>query len=925
MTGAGEYVSSNVSGAKLEHTNSVRRIRSLRRLFSPKQLRAVLNKKSPPLPPPPPPDFVSENPETPCISLISRLPNELLILVLELAKEAMETRISELRFNSTPAGITSHPWLALTLVCRHWRTLILTTQSFWRVVEFCSYQATRLRIERSGSASIEVGHSDNSLEPNIPDRDKILSLLFANVERARCLCFFGPCARRFLQEVAPYRITPALEVLRLQCSDTSDVLCDAFISDVSKLCIVDLGGIYALPTSRVFSSSVTSLSLSSHNLWNFERFTFPTMISILQRMPKLEELVLDNMLQGDSCVSEPVHLPRLETFRLNTHSFTQIGSFMQHLELPSSTSIFCRACCHRREDAVSSVSALVHPRSFSRFHISYTGTEIGLYGHFGTSCPDDDKEHTAVGSFSLHIQVQFLQPSHIPVIIFDLLSLLNISLTCVRKLTVVACDSWTSFDWAPLLTPFDAVEEISIRGSRAKWPLFVPALAKTVPVSSSEEDLRFLCPHLRLLGFVQCTCSWHTCATSQLNPTFLDRLADALEMRRTQSGRRMVKVTIGRKTRYHHEEEDMNEDEEFKYSPIEERPLYASKLHTIELSGVSVQSTSIVFSSNVTHLSLQSYDLPSVERFTIPSMLSALQKMPRLETLSLSSMLRWGDGDGDGSSGVHLPQLKTLRLYTHSLRQIYRFMQHLEVPSSTALYYYCRCDNVQDVASAVPILPHPRPFSGFHISFAGREFAMRGYYDTTTSDEPGEQLNPVPGPGPTPGTFDLCICADFLISAPRPMGMSSLPALFEGSLARVRKLTVETCEPPPAIDLAPLLAPFDTLDEVAIASSCATWHRFATALADTVPSAEQSRLGCPRLRKVSFVDCACRWHEGAVLELAFFGTLADALEMRSARGARMCEVVDSGEVVRVEELKAMNSKSGSGRRTAKWKGVLWHQ
>ncbi|KAA1477568.1 hypothetical protein DENSPDRAFT_613546 [Dentipellis sp. KUC8613] len=487
----------------------------------------------------------------PCIPPISRLPNEILILILEFAKQAMETRISKLHFNSTPAGITSHPWLALTLVCQRWRTLILNTQSFWRTIEFCSFRATQVLLERSGGASIEVGYSDNFLEPQSPEREQILCLLFDNVERARSLWFFGPCARRFLQTVAPVHDAPALEVLRLQLNDTSETLCDNFISDTSKLRRVELGGINVLPSSRVFASNVTSLSLNSLSTLNFERFSFATMFSILQKMPQLEELALDDMLHdSDGGTCEPLCLPRLKTFRFNTHSLAQNGRFMQYLELPSSTCIFCRVRCLRREDAVSSLSALVHPRPFSRFHVSYTGAEIGLYGHSETPQHPDD----TTGSFSLHVQVQFMRPFHIPVILSNLLSLLSPSLARVRRLTVGACDSRTGFDWAPLLTRFAAVTELSVRGACAKWSLFVPALTYPVPVPvpvSVREGPQFLCPRLRVLGFVQCTCSWHTCARSRLDPEFPQRIAAALEMRRAQSGaqsRIVVRLTVGGET-----------------------------------------------------------------------------------------------------------------------------------------------------------------------------------------------------------------------------------------------------------------------------------------------------------------------------------------------------------------------------------------
>ncbi|KAA1477569.1 hypothetical protein DENSPDRAFT_613572 [Dentipellis sp. KUC8613] len=525
------------------------RMRSLRQSLYLKQIRAVLIKEPPPAP-------VFEDPEAAArVSFISRLPNELLLHILEFVKRDAEFRIPDLHIQGPPAGIASHVWINLTLVCRKWHTLILTTQSFWRVIESCSYQATKVHIERSGNTEIEISYSDSYLEADISNRDATLSLLFANIERARSLWLFGTCSRRFLREVAPYRATPALQFLRLQIcepykfsglQDKSDHLCDAFISDVSKLRGVDLGGINVTPTSRIFSRTLTSLSLESFNLPHVGRFTFSTMVSLLQKMPNLEALTLKNMLRGDNDVLEPLRLPLLRKFHLCTFSYVQICSFMQHLELPPSTNITCRCWCNTPEDLVSSLPALPRPRPFSKFHISCTGSEVGLHGRFDPIQPTGRQLPASSGTFSLHIWAEFFQSVHVPALILSLLRPLNDSLTCVNKLSVMAVGTPTNFDWAPLFRPFDAVDEISIRGASTEWHLFAHALAKTVPVPSSEEDLRFMCPRLRALSFAEHVCEWHTAAKSkvQLHPTFFDALANALEMRRAYGGR-VSEVTIG--------------------------------------------------------------------------------------------------------------------------------------------------------------------------------------------------------------------------------------------------------------------------------------------------------------------------------------------------------------------------------------------
>ncbi|KAA1477567.1 hypothetical protein DENSPDRAFT_885210 [Dentipellis sp. KUC8613] len=301
---------------------------SLRKLLSPKEHLSVLSKESPsPAITVIPDNSSSETPP------ISRLPDDLLLLILESTKRATDTDTdtdtkAHLRLEAAPAGLVLR-WLVLLLVCRRWHALIRNTYAFWRDISFCSYARAQLCLARSGGASIDVSYADSvemcAAEKDSPDT---LRLLMDNIGRTRSLWLAGPCVQRFMCEVAPSPgAAPVLEELQLQVCDLFDmpsagygILSDAFLTNPSRLHTIAISYVGVRPTSSVFAGNVTSLSLQSYNLPGVGWFTIPEMLAALQKMPRIETLSLSYMLRwGDddgSSGSAGVHLPQLKTLRL---------------------------------------------------------------------------------------------------------------------------------------------------------------------------------------------------------------------------------------------------------------------------------------------------------------------------------------------------------------------------------------------------------------------------------------------------------------------------------------------------------------------------------------------------------------------------------------------------------------------------------
>ncbi|TFY56970.1 hypothetical protein EVG20_g8725 [Dentipellis fragilis] len=468
-------------------------------------------------------------------SPISRIPDELLVLILEIAMQEMTGSFFDGTASQAPIGtFKCQHWPDLALVCRRWHIVMLNTQSFWCNIEFCTYARSQLLIERSGRGIIDIAYTEAIPQALTAERDEFLNRVFDNIGRTRGLYLSGPCARKLLRDVVPFSTAPALEMLYLQVYDfvheplARNPLYDGFFSNIGKLRAVNLGGVTVLPTSAIFCSNVTNLSLDSYDIPVINRLSISEVITALNKMPNLETLTLKNMLSGDeSPESEPVDLPHLTHLTIHTDSVSQCSAFTHHVALPPSAIIRCHCRCRTPNDPASSVSILRHSRSFSVFRVACTGNYLSICGHTSRS---SDEKSPAPGTLIITLSIANLPLLDIPVVAANVLNLLSQSLLDMRTLIIDTCES--SYDWAPVLIPFHMVEEIFVRG--AAWQAIVDALPMAVrTMDPNGQGLGPWCPMLHKLSFSHCASSSHNhdpCL--QLNPMSFGALAVLLDIRR---------------------------------------------------------------------------------------------------------------------------------------------------------------------------------------------------------------------------------------------------------------------------------------------------------------------------------------------------------------------------------------------------------
>ncbi|TFY66617.1 hypothetical protein EVG20_g4470 [Dentipellis fragilis] len=463
---------------------------------------------------------------------VSRIPDEILVCILEIAKYLIDPSFFETGgdgfLDPLVGKFTVQRWPDLALVCRRWRTLIFNTQSFWCNIEFCTYAWSRLLIERSGSANISIAYTETPQQALTGERNEFLvDVVFDNIERTSRLCLTGLCVRELLQQPAPLARAPALEMLHLQLfeldfASSKTTFPDHFVSNISKLRSVHLSGVTVSPTSVIFSSNVTKLWLDSYNHPLVDRIPIREMVSALKKMPRLETLTIKNMLSGDSNdpISEPADLPHLTNLILHTNSLSLCCHFTYRLVLPPSTIVSCDCHCETAEDPALLVPILQCSRPFSVFRIACADSYVTLSGRISG---EPDQQKPTPSTFILSLDLISLPSPHLPIATGNALNLLLESLQHVRLLTIDTCDA--DYDWVPVLTPFSLVEEISIRGYA--WQAFTEGLASPAPDSTTAQDPSPPCPAVRKLGFIHCpkTSSDHD---HDVGPEFHSKFFEAL-------------------------------------------------------------------------------------------------------------------------------------------------------------------------------------------------------------------------------------------------------------------------------------------------------------------------------------------------------------------------------------------------------------
>ncbi|KAF8845047.1 hypothetical protein BDN67DRAFT_961969 [Paxillus ammoniavirescens] len=278
------------------------------------------------------------------LSLISRLPDELLAAVF--VHNAQEYYGSPKRHTWAPPSVP--PWVNVSYVCHHWRTIALNCPTLWAYLFFVSRTWLAELLARSKTAPLRV-----QLDLSFPNTSlQKWEMIFSHLPRVkelhvRSLCF-ATASQLISRLTTP---TPLLQLLHL--SRRHGPYSTAVLDGTPSALPVILSGM----TPRLRSLELSKLDIAWHalalsgvtNLKLCDMPSPPTMeslSSILAQMPELRELELEHTLRWDSSlssdtldlVSDKVTLPCLSRLVIVAPTSAAVR-FLSHVHIPAGTQI----------------------------------------------------------------------------------------------------------------------------------------------------------------------------------------------------------------------------------------------------------------------------------------------------------------------------------------------------------------------------------------------------------------------------------------------------------------------------------------------------------------------------------------------------------------------------------------------------------
>ncbi|KAA1475921.1 hypothetical protein DENSPDRAFT_806432 [Dentipellis sp. KUC8613] len=352
------------------------------------------------------------------LAFINRLPQEILALIF-LSLRDTYARL----FSSFPLiyGSRSPPdaieWVAITHVCRKWRTTAIELPSLWtHIPNSFSTTCAEEFLRRSRLTPIKLEHS---MVSPVSTGD-LAGHISQHLRHVRALHLSGP--PQHFTEIIPTLCSPAplLEKLRLNnrsgAAINTSTIAPSLPSNVfggitprlRKVCIVGWG----IPWASLRFETLVSLEISQHSSLNVTYGDFPTILGALSRMPSLKFLTLSDVfpsvadaLTPNSVCGPLISLPNLQRFSL-FDDIRNCGLALHHISLPASAerNIFCSKPNQGIEFLLSWLSAYTPPSPIYTLYVEE------VYGRnvIITAYARNDTDRYKIGKSLLHISLRDL-------------------------------------------------------------------------------------------------------------------------------------------------------------------------------------------------------------------------------------------------------------------------------------------------------------------------------------------------------------------------------------------------------------------------------------------------------------------------------------------------------------------------------------
>ena len=339
---------------------------------------------------------------------VSRLPNELLVIIFRLAK---------LGRWKTASSVAKSRWTDILCVCHRWYEVGVSTPSLWTTIGFGLYggngmEYTKEVLRRSRGLPLDVyanfdpdSHPEDTQDEPMEQRkmsyDEISSELITVMPRIQSLDLSA--GRDFLEDFEAQESPRLLEVLKLWCHGSycltrpfnigAGWLSSSSLPRLRELTLCTEGSIYGILRAPVLRklNIATCEDDGPYNpdLGRFYNDCQYALLESLRYMPLLEEFSFQSDFPDDDSETpdtdlptDIVHLQNLKSFEL-IHSPPDFARFLDRVSFPAGTTFSATCLTFDRLKIEESVAALRRKVMFPP-----AGERSEIYALSVTAAPD---------------------------------------------------------------------------------------------------------------------------------------------------------------------------------------------------------------------------------------------------------------------------------------------------------------------------------------------------------------------------------------------------------------------------------------------------------------------------------------------------------------------------------------------------------
>ena len=226
--------------------------------------------------------------------------------------------------------VTGEDMIALTHVCRGWRTIFTSRPSLWSSLDCTNVDMTRTYIERSKAAPLELWLEDS---PNNSYNKEAFFLMAPHISRLK---YLNIRMEDLQEDIISHFFchAPLLEELHIDITPTPSVLSGAFLDgDLPSLRRLTLDGVIThLPWKNL-----SNLVLFDLRHIPADRIAMTQLLDFFENTPLLHKIVLRASIPGssDAPPERIVSLPHLKKFAITAQPAHTV--LLNHLSIPHAT------------------------------------------------------------------------------------------------------------------------------------------------------------------------------------------------------------------------------------------------------------------------------------------------------------------------------------------------------------------------------------------------------------------------------------------------------------------------------------------------------------------------------------------------------------------------------------------------------------